>query len=93
MSKKLIFGGVLGVVVLVGLLYAGILYAQERAVRIQQGNWQIIFSPHARADTFLLNTETGDVFQLVGLTGGEKDGKKVFWKMQIWQDKEETQEE
>jgi hypothetical protein len=31
--------------------------------------FRIVFSPHARADTFLLDTQTGRVWQLMGLNG------------------------
>ncbi len=33
------------------------------------GRFRIFFSPHARADTFLLDTQTGRVWQLKGLNG------------------------
>ena len=33
------------------------------------GRFRIVFSPHARADTFLLDTQTGRVWQLMGLNG------------------------
>ncbi len=33
------------------------------------GRFRIFFSPHARADTFLLDTQTGRVWQLMGLNG------------------------
>jgi hypothetical protein len=33
------------------------------------GRFRILFSPHARADTFLLDTQTGRVWQLKGLNG------------------------
>ena len=31
--------------------------------------FRIFFSPHARADTFLVDTQTGRVWQLMGLNG------------------------
>jgi hypothetical protein len=37
----------------------------DRIGPLVHGRWEILFSPIARADTFLLDTETGRTWQLV----------------------------
>jgi hypothetical protein len=41
------------------------------------GRYQILFSPLARADTFLLDTETGKVWQLTKFT--DANGEPLAW--------------
>jgi hypothetical protein len=42
-----------------------------------QGKYQIVISPHTARDTFLLNTETGQVWQLTQFTF--LNGEPVAW--------------
>jgi hypothetical protein len=43
------------------------------------GRFQIFYSPHAARDTFLLDTETGRVWQLTGFS--YLDGEPVAWDL------------
>jgi hypothetical protein len=42
-----------------------------------EGRFRIFFSPHARADTYLLDTQTGKVWQLTQFTG--LNGEPTAW--------------
>jgi hypothetical protein len=42
------------------------------------GRYQIVFSPHARADTYLVDTETGKVWESVVYT--DVEGKPSVWR-------------
>lgn len=63
-------------------LYATCALAQEPSADSQpstsQGRYVIVFSPLARADAFLLATETGRVWQLTVFT--DVDGEPRVWK-------------
>jgi len=37
------------------------------------GRYQVVFSPNARADTFMIDTETGKIWQFVTFTDIEGD--------------------
>ncbi|HUO89898.1 MAG TPA: hypothetical protein VMU08_12040 [Rhizomicrobium sp.] len=43
------------------------------------GRYQIVFSPHARADTYLLDTETGRVWVMTQFT--DLKGKPTAWNL------------
>ena len=43
-----------------------------------QGRYQIVFSPFARADTFLLDSETGRIWQLSKYV--DRQGEPVVWE-------------
>ncbi len=43
----------------------------------QNGRYAIVFSPNVRADTFLLDTKTGNVWQQVKYT--DLDGEPMVW--------------
>jgi len=51
-----------------------------------EGRFRIFFSPHARADTFLLDMQTGRVWQLKGL-----DGEPTAWAPMTRLDNSEDQ--
>ncbi len=42
--------------------------AQSPEKPLDHGRYQIVFSPHARADSFLLDTQTGTVWQFTKYT-------------------------
>lgn len=44
---------------------------------VQSGRFQIFFSPHARGDTFLVDTQTGKVWQLIKFT--DVRGEPTVW--------------
>jgi len=44
----------------------------------QYGRFVITFSPHARADTFLLDTQTGKVWELIRYT--DLEGEPRVWR-------------
>lgn len=46
---------------------------------IPQGRYQIVISPHAARDTFLLDTETGRVWALTAFVF--LNGEPVVWKL------------
>ena len=50
------------------------------------GRYQIVFSPHMRADTFLLDTETGRVWSVVKFS--ELNGEPVVWEPMVRLDSE-----
>lgn len=53
----------------------------DNARKDEQGlsaRYQIIFSPHVRADTFLLDTQKGKVWQLTSFP--DLEGKPTAWK-------------
>ena len=51
--------------------------APQPNVPVQSGRFQIFFSPHARAETFLVDTQTGKVWQLVKFT--DVQGEPTVW--------------
>jgi hypothetical protein len=62
----------------------GLCFAQATSVEPQQtqaqlasGRYQIVFSPHARAETFMIDTETGRVWQFT--TFVDLDGDPHAW--------------
>jgi hypothetical protein len=44
------------------------------------GRYQIVFSPHVRADTFLLDSQTGRIWMQVKMTAFEND--PIAWELQ-----------
>lgn len=67
---------------LIGLLGFSPVHAQERPparVPDQYGRFVITFSPFARADTFLLDTQTGKVWHLTKYT--DVEGEPLIWKI------------
>lgn len=49
----------------------------EPSTTIQNARFQILFNPNARADTFLLDTQTGKVWQLAKFS--DIEGEPVVW--------------
>lgn len=51
--------------------------AQSAGSAQRDGRYVIVFGPHARADTFLLDTQKGKVWQLTKYT--DLDGEPTLW--------------
>lgn len=49
----------------------------QQSERVQNDRFQIFFAPRARADTFLLDKQTGKVWQLTKLT--DIEGEPLVW--------------
>ena len=52
--------------------------ATPRQESFQVGRWAIVHSPHVQRDTTLLDTATGDTWQLVRL--GDGDNSEMGWQ-------------
>jgi len=52
------------------------------------GRYQIFYSPHMRADTFLLDTETGKTWGRIDFS--DLPGKPTVW---MWEDRVDDQQE
>lgn len=69
-------------IVSLGIVFAASLAtAQERPqarAPDQYGRYVVTFSPFARADSFLLDTQTGRVWQLTRFT--DLEGEPLIWK-------------
>jgi hypothetical protein len=78
------------VIVATAWLYSTCALAQETRTTSQpsttQGRYVIVFSPLARADTFLLDTETGRVWQLTTYT--DVAGEPRVWRNMLRIDSE-----
>jgi hypothetical protein len=49
---------------------------------VQSGRYQLFFGPHSRADTYLLDTQTGSVWRPLTVTGATEQG--ISGNPQIW---------
>jgi hypothetical protein len=53
----------------------------------QAGRFQIFFSPHARADVYLLDTETGKIWRPVTITNAQDSNLKTPPEVWLYQDR------
>lgn len=51
------------------------------------GRYQIFFSPHARADVYLLNTETGQIWKPITITNAKDTNLKDAPEVWVYQDR------
>ncbi len=61
------------------LLFSGMVFAEQDS-NFENGRYQIFFSPHARADVYLVDTKTGKVWTNVQYT--DVQGQPTVWKYQ-----------
>jgi hypothetical protein len=68
--------------------------AEAEPTRSQPGRYQMFFSPHARADMYLLDTETGRIWKPVTISNA-KDTNLQGSTPQVWlyQDRVDTEQE
>jgi hypothetical protein len=59
---------------------------QPTAAQNHAGRYQIFFSPHARADVYMLDTETGQIWRPITITNAKdvnlKSGAPEIWMFQ-----------
>ncbi len=61
------------------LLFANVSFASQDTGAVE-GRYQMFFSPHARADVYLVDTKTGKVWTNVQYT--DVQGQPTVWKYQ-----------
>ena len=54
------------------------------AMTSETGRYQIVFSPHVRADTFLLDTKTGEIWQMQ--VRADLTGEPTTWERMLRED-------
>ena len=85
MQKPITLGKGMFLAVLV-CVFASFLLSQSRQDTMRQekqsfvgpGRYQVVFSPNARADTFMIDTESGKTWQFVTFT--DIEGDPHVWK-------------
>jgi hypothetical protein len=51
------------------------------------GRYQIFFSPHARADVYLVDTETGRIWKPITISNAKDDNFKTAPELWVYQDR------
>jgi len=60
-------------------LFSGVVFAEQNS-NSENGRYQIFFSPHARADTYLVDTKNGKVWTNIQYT--DVQGRPTVWRYQ-----------
>jgi hypothetical protein len=80
-----------GVGLLIGVAVNSVFGQHPSIPPYPQGRYQIVFSPHLRADTYLLDTETGRVWQPIVHTSLQ--GDPIAWDLRDRLDTDAEREE
>lgn len=57
------------------------------------GRYQIFFSPHARADVYLVDTETGQIWKPITVSNAKDDNFKTPPELWVYQDRVDNEKE
>lgn len=89
-GTKIVSAAVAGLLLGIGMgIAVPVLQAQsaQRQTAITRGRFQIVINPNVRADTFLLDTDSGRTWKPTAFT--DLDGEPVVWEPQDRVDNEQ----